>query len=613
MVHENRFERDYQERADRWQHDADLLEAQRKRLSNFRLAAGGAMIAAALSWFFTRELYAAPAAIIAGVVLALLVRRYHQLTALWLRASTLATINRYGVARVQRNWAALPEPRPVSVPEGHPYARDLDLVGRASLQQLIDTTGATMGSERLAGWLLEPASESEIVERQDAVRELSVDLEWMQNLQQRALRGEFDDEQTRNFLEWATRGPARLPVYTWLARLSLVTTGVVIALAAARMVDSTWLAVVFIFNLVLAQALHRQVGTSLDAAIEHGNGIRSYAELLELLSSRPHTAPLLQRIDAPLQVDGVAASEAAEQLARILSFGIPRGSLQSYVMQAVVAWDVHLYDQLAKWRQRYGAQVPRWLEAIGWYEALGALANLAHDNPDWVYPTVSGEGDRIAAGDLGHPLIPEARRVQNDITLGPSGTFLFVTGSNMSGKSTLLRAIGLDVVLANAGAPVCARTMSLPLLSLWTSVRITDSLEAGISYYMAELLRLKQIVDAALEPPTDGRTVCFLLDEILSGTNTGERQIAARRIIDLLLAHGAIGAVSSHDLDLIEGGQLASKAENVHFTETVTRTDGVLDMTFDYKLRSGLATSTNALKLMELVGIPLRDHPGSTL
>ncbi len=605
--------RGYQERADRWQHDADLLEEQRKRLSNFRLIAGGAMIAAALYWVVTRELSAVPAAVIAGVVLALLVRRYRHLTVLWLRAFTLATVNRYGVARVQRDWAALPESRPVVVPEGHPYARDLDLIGRASLQQLIDTTGTTMGSERLAGWLLHPATESEIVARQDAVRELSGDLEWLQELQQRALRGEIDDEKTREFLVWATEGPDRMPVFTWLGRLSVLAGIAIMALAALGKIDSTLLVVVFVFNLLLTRVLHSRAGQSLDAAIEHGNGIRAYAELLELLSDRPHTAPLLQQIDAPLRVEGVAASEASERLARLLSFGIPRGSLQSYVMQAVVAWDVHLYDQLAKWRARYGAQTPDWLEAIGWYEALGALANLAHDNPAWAYPTVSSEADRIAGDELGHPLIPESRRVCNDVTLGPPGTFLFVTGSNMSGKSTLLRSIGLDVVLANTGAPVCARTMSLPPVSLWTSVRIVDSLEAGVSYYMAELLRLKQVVDAALNSTPDGRRICYLLDEILSGTNTGERQIAARRIIDLLVEHGAIGAVSSHDLDLIAGGDLAGKAREVHFSETVTRTDGVLDMTFDYKLRSGLATSTNALKLMELVGIPLLDQPGSTL
>lgn len=612
-MQENEFERDYQERAGRWQHDADLLEAQRARLSNFRLAAGGAMIAAALYWVFTRELYGVPAAIIAGVILALLVRRYRQLTALWERASTLATVNRYGAARVRRDWASLPDPPPIEVPDGHPYARDLDIVGHASLQQLVDTTGTTMGRDRLADWLLTPADPADIPARQDAVRELSSDLDWLQELQQRALRGKIDDEQTTAFLEWIESPGLRLPVLTWLARLSVLGLLAIIVLSVAGVLDSSLLAIAFAVNLVISAALHRKVGQRLDAAIEHGSAIRSYAELLDLLSDRTHAATLLQEIDGPLRVDGVAASEAADKLAKILSYGIPRGSLQSYVMQAAVAWDVHVYDRLEAWRERYGAQVPHWLEAIGWYESLGALANLAHDNPGWVYPGLGGNNDRLSATELGHALIPESRLVCNDVTIGPPGTFLFVTGSNMSGKSTLLRSVGMNVVLANMGAPACAREMSLPPISLWTSVRIVDSLEAGISYYMAELLRLKQVVDAALGDQPDGRTICFLLDEILSGTNTGERQIAARRIISLLVDHGAIGAVSTHDLDLIEGDSLSAKAQKVHFTETVLRTGGVLDMTFDYKLRPGLATSTNALKLMELVGIPLQDQPGSTL
>jgi hypothetical protein len=571
------------------------------------------MIAAALYWVVTRQLYAVPAAVIAGIALALLVRRYRELTEQWNRASMLATINGRGVARVQRNWPELPEPRAVAVPEGHPYALDLDIAGHASLQQLVDTTGTTMGSARLAGWMLDPAAPDAIPPRQDAVRELSADLDWLQELQQRALRGEIDDDKTADFLAWLERDSGTLPVYTWLARLSVLALIVVLALSIMRVIDSAVLGALFIFNVLLAFSLHRRVGPSLDAAIEHGGGIRAYAGLLELLSDRTHTSSLLQEIDAPLRVDGVAASEAAHTLARILTYGVPRGTLQSYVLQAVVAWDVHFYDRLEHWRQQYGAQVPHWLEAISWYEALGSVANLAHDNPDWVYPSVGDAHDRIEAVSLGHPLIPESRRVCNDVTVGPPGSFLFVTGSNMSGKSTLLRSIGIDTVLANMGAPACARTMSLPTVSLWTSVRIVDSLEAGISYYMAELLRLKQIVDAALTSKPGDRVICYLLDEILSGTNTGERQIAARRIIEMLIEHGAIGAVSTHDLDLIEGHALTGRAQRVHFTETVLNTNGALDMTFDYTLREGLATSTNALKLMELVGIPLQDHSGSTL
>ncbi len=566
-----------------------------------------------LYWVFTTELWAVPAAAVAGILMVLLVRQYRRLTVDWLRASTLALVNRYGVARQQRDWNSLSDPHSVTVPATHPYAADLDIVGKASLLQLLDTTGTTLGGERLASWLLQPAAPDEIPPRQEAVRELSDDLDWLQELQQRALLGEIDDDTTTKFLDWTRTPGSRLPILTWLARLSVVATLVILGLAIAQVIDSGLLIVPFVANLLLAAALHRKVGPQMDAAMEHGSAIRAYAGLLALLDDKQRQSALLQEIDAPLQTDGVRASVAAEQLARILSFGVPRGSLQSYALQFACAWDVHFYDRLEAWRETYGEQVPHWLEAIGWYEALGALANLAHDNPDWVYPDVSVTNDSIVGTQLGHPLIPAARRVSNDVTLGPSGTFLFVTGSNMSGKSTLLRSVGIDTVLANSGGPACAEALSLPPISLWTSVRIADSLEMGVSYYMAELLRLKQIVDASKTPQPDDRIICFLLDEILSGTNTAERQIAARRIISLLIERGAIGAVSTHDLDLIAGSELSASAVEVHLAETVFESDGKLDMTFDYTVRPGLATTTNALKLMELVGIPLQDEPGSTL
>jgi DNA mismatch repair ATPase MutS len=226
----------------------------------------------------------------------------------------------------------------------------------------------------------------------------------------------------------------------------------------------------------------------------------------------------------------------------------------------------------------------------------------------------------LTASGIGHPLLHDDVRVVNDVEVGPPRTFLLVTGSNMSGKSTLLRSLGVNIVLAGAGAPVCATELRLPPVRLWTSVRVQDSLERGISFFMAELQRLKQIVDAARDSGPDdpplalGATsphrgesprVFYLLDEILQGTNTAERQIAARRIIRFLVDQGAIGAVSTHDLTLAEGPELTPAARPIHFADTVSRDGEGPPMTFDYKIRPGLATTTNALRLMELIGFDL--------
>jgi DNA mismatch repair ATPase MutS len=270
---------------------------------------------------------------------------------------------------------------------------------------------------------------------------------------------------------------------------------------------------------------------------------------------------------------------------------------------------------LERWQRDAGPRARVWLAALGQIEALAAIATLLFDNPRWVFPTLWDQ-PVLSAHDLGHPLLPQHVRVGNDVTLGPPGDFLLITGSNMSGKSTLLRSIGVNAVLAQAGGPVCAAEMQLGSLSLATSMRVQDSLEQGVSYFMAELQRLKLIVELAEQVRAEGsRTLLFLLDEILHGTNTTERQIAARLIIRHLLDQGATGAVSTHDLALADAPDLANNSTTVHFTEQFTRGSNGLAMHFDYKLRPGVATSTNALKLMEMIGLPVAEltpHDNST-
>lgn len=297
------------------------------------------------------------------------------------------------------------------------------------------------------------------------------------------------------------------------------------------------------------------------------------------------------------------AASQLRRLARLTSWAITRDSPLYFPLQALTGWDIHHLAALERWQAESGAQVRIWLRTLGEMEALVALAGLAHDQPTWVYPELDPGQDSFLAADLGHPLLADAVRVTNDVTVGPPGSFLLVTGSNMSGKSTLLRAIGVNAVLAATGAPVCARSLRLPPLRLWTSVRVEDSLARGVSFFMAELLRLKQVVDAADVSVPDGRRLLYLLDEILQGTNTTERRIAARRIINHLVATGAIGAVSTHDLDLATDSPLAGASRPIHFREQVA--GGTLS--FDYLARPGLATSTNALKLMDLVGLPTEE------
>jgi DNA mismatch repair ATPase MutS len=320
--------------------------------------------------------------------------------------------------------------------------------------------------------------------------------------------------------------------------------------------------------------------------------------------------PLLGELQERLGAGPRAAPSMLRRLGRLTGMAIPPSSVLYVPIRALTLWDVHVLFALERWKREGGHDARRWLVTLGEAEALSSLAGLRHDNPDWTFPTIDQGDDTFRATLLGHPLLHADARVRNDVTIGPPGTFLLVTGSNMSGKSTLLRAVGVNTVLAQAGGPVCADALSLPPVEPWTSARVQDSLERGVSFFLAELQRLKLIVDAATRARDHGGPrVLYLLDEILQGTNTAERSVAARRVIAYLVEQGAIGAVSTHDLALADDPRLAPAATTVHFTDTVGEGPDSPPMSFDYRLRPGVATTTNALRLMRLIGLELEDAP----
>jgi DNA mismatch repair ATPase MutS len=292
-----------------------------------------------------------------------------------------------------------------------------------------------------------------------------------------------------------------------------------------------------------------------------------------------------------------------ERLGRRVGWADIRYSSMAHAfLQAFFVWDVHVLDALEKWKALSGSHVRGWLEAVGNLEALAALAALHADNPKWCFPVVSEDDQqRVVARGLGHPLLPQDLCVGNDLEVGPPGTFLFVTGSNMSGKSTLLRAVGINAVLAQAGGPVCAEAMRLVPVKTQTSMRTADSLAEGVSQYMAELKRIRQVVEAAWTNAAG--TVLFLLDEPLQGTNEAERRIAVQTILGHLVEAGAIGAVATHDLQLDQTDRLKLAAKAVRLEGVIREEPSGPLLTFDYVLNPGRATSTNALALLRAVGL----------
>lgn len=383
----------------------------------------------------------------------------------------------------------------------------------------------------------------------------------------------------------------------WSARLLPVLTLVTTALALGGFLPWILPGLSLVAGLFLLGRTSHRVSAALTSTFGNATGLRAQRQMLERIAATAFESPLLD----DLRERAAGGAGALSRLERALSLIEGRGSLMHAIANAVALWDVHAVVHLEHWRRRDGVTLRDRLAALGIVESLAALATLAHDNPSWIFPTIDPDANCLTAIAIGHPLLPSATRVANDVTVGPPGTLLLVTGSNMSGKSTLLRAIGLNVVLAHAGAPVCASSLVLPDVDLHTSIRLADSLERGMSLFMAELQRLKTIVDAARSEPRE-RLLLYLLDEILHGTNSAERRIAARAVLGHLVRAGAIGVVTTHDLGLAAEGELAKASVPVHFSEQIGD-GGSAAMTFDYKLRTGIATTTNALRLLELVGL----------
>lgn len=595
--------RAYAERRDEFVARHAELTSRWNRIANLRLGAF-LIFAFFTGWAVLRgNLGPLVPALIALAAFLWLVQRHRELGRERRRAGVLRDLNADSLARIARAWQSLPLRHDWRPPASHPFAADLDLFGRASLFHLLDATETPMGQHALRDALLVPATNGGIRRRQEAVAALAPELDWRQDF---AVRGRVSRDGRRDpepFLAWAERGaPARS--LGWLIWLTRVSTVLLIGSAIANLAGWTpfpiWLIFVAI-NFAAVETRDRTVRQGLNVVAEQHQAIDGYAGLLESLANLPDSSALTRAWKERLRSGDVDAPARLRQLSRASAWVVPRSALIYFPLQVVFAWDLQVMDQLERWRAQSGRRVRDWLDVIGEAEAISSLAGVAHDNPTWAFPAVDSSVDSLIAAALGHPLIADCARVANDVQIGPPGTFFLLTGSNMSGKSTLLRALGVNIVLANAGACVCARSLTLPPVRLWTSVRVQDSLEEGVSFFMAELKRLKAIVDAAERIGSNEPRLFFLLDEILQGTNTAERQIAARQIIRRLVDRGAIGAVSTHDLTLVEGPELGEVARTMHLVDLVAGCGENIDMRFDYKLRPGLATSTNALRLMEIV------------
>lgn len=623
----------YTERAERFDRDAAATLGTVRVYGRLRLALFTAAIVGAW-WLFAAGRSTAAWLLMAGAAVAfgILVARQRVAWREMRRAELMADFNREGVARIARHWPGLRPAPDHAAPKDHDYAADLNLFGPASLLHLIGVCGTPPGWRTLQAWLLGRADPDTVALRQEAVREMAGALDFRDGL---AAEARLLDAPTladapgtaaavgdpsgphgpghppapaEPFLRWA-EGDPWLPTQLWLriAGYLLPAANIVaIALYSIGVVPIPAVAWPLVLSTLVVgwkqKAIHRVFAEADDGE----SGVRRYGPLLGHLQDAPlesrQAVALRQRI-------GTGPRSAPDEIATLRRFldmaDARRSPLLHYPLAVVLHWDVHVLAALERWKARSGSRVRHWLDAIGEAEALSSLAALAADHPDWSMPVLDPDSRTLHARALGHPLLAPEVCVRNDAEVGPAGSFLLVTGSNMSGKSTLLRSFGLNAVLAQAGGPVCAEQLRMAPFRVMTSIVVNDSLADGVSYFMAGLQRLKRVVDVAgagsAVPGAGPSPTLYLLDEILQGTNSAERRIAARTVLRKLLETGAIGAVTTHDLSLADADDLTARAVAVHFTESVD--DGAEGLTFDYRLREGIATSTNALKLLAMVGL----------
>lgn len=512
-------------------------------------------------------------------------------------AAAIAFYDR-GLARVRDAWIGTGRTGDEWRPAEHSYADDLDLFGRGSLFELLATSRTRSADETLARWLLTPAPPETIAARQAAVTELAArsDLREAVAVVGDRVRSSVHPDVLRG---WATVPPRLVAHAAVRVALGLVTLAMLTSLVWwVRTGQHGWaFGVALAVQCGIAQLYKARVGAVIHAVDGPSHDLDLLAELLAILERERFVSPHLERLRTGMSSTARPASREIARLSQLVALLSSRNNLMFAIPAALLMWATQCGFAIERWRARVGHHVPAWLETIGEFEALLALGAFAAEHPTFVIPTIAAGPPSLEARDLAHPTLG-ATAVANDITIGVGDVRLFVvSGSNMSGKSTWLRTIGLNVVLAQMGAPVRATAFRATPLAIGAAIRVQDSLTEGRSRFFAEISRLKMVVDLTRR---ENGAVIFLLDEILSGTNSHDRRIGAEALLLGLVAAGAIGLVTTHDLALAAiADRLGTQAVNVHFED---RFEGAA-LVFDYRVKPGLVRTSNALALMRSIGL----------
>lgn len=500
--------------------------------------------------------------------------------------------------RLDNRWAGRGETGARFKHAQHLYADDLDLFGRGSLFEFLSTARTRTGEETLADWLRSPSPPAVLRARHAAVDELRSRLDLREDL---AILGEEirADARAHSLAEWGERAPVfeKPPARLAIAALCAAVIASFIAWGASSW--KGWREVtlgIILINSFFYLRFRQRADQIAESAGEAAHDLALLSQVLARLERERFTAPRLIELKAALNAAGRPPSYRIRSLQRIMAIVESREHILLHAIDPVLLWSLQSALSVESWRKHSGPAIRGWLAAVGEFEALSSLASYAYEHPADPFPEFSDTGAYFAGAALAHPLLPEDRAVRNDVAIGGGLRLIVVSGSNMSGKSTLLRTVGINAVLAQCGAPVRAARLQISPLAIGASIRIVDSLQDGTSHFYAEITRLKQIVDLTQGP----LPVLFLFDEFLQGTNSHDRRLGAEGTVRGLIDRGAIGFLTTHDLALSEiAVGLGATAANKHFEDHLE--NGKL--LFDYQLRPGVVQRSNALELMRSLGL----------
>jgi hypothetical protein len=531
-----------------------------------------------------------------AIAFAVLLRRHDRVIRAHQTAQRSIVFYERGIGRIEDRWAGTGESGERFRDEHHLYANDLDLFGHGSLFELLSIARTRTGEAQLAAWLKKPASADEVRARQEAVTEVTTALDLREDIALAGADVARAGIDTDVLVGWAESAPVLGP--RWLRGVATVLTTCAVGSAVYASItgDYAYLIAVLLLEVGFSIPRRRRVQQALHAADASARDLDVLGHVLNRLEREEFRAARLTALSRQLGTTDVPASVAIRRLRRLVELHDWQHNQFFAPVAAALLWGTHLAWAIEAWQRQHGREVRTWLRAVGEFEALSSLSAYRYEHPADVWPEIVTESPGFDGVGLGHPLLPATRMVRNDVQLWGDTRLLVVSGSNMSGKSTLLRTVGINAVLALMGAPVRATSLRMTPLAIGATLRIQDSLQEGRSRFFAEITRIRELSDVARGPVP----LLFLLDELFHGTNSHDRLAGASGVLRSFLDHGAIGMITTHDLALTAVADgLAPRAINVHFEDHFK--GGEIE--FDFRMKPGPVTRSNALALMRAVGL----------